>query len=59
MQPTGYLYEVTKHDILEYFKIPLPTIKISQLIIRQNGHPLGDWEFVKPTRKHKYFIKSL
>lgn len=54
-----YPIQITKQEILEQLNIPLPTIKTSQLIIRQKNHPLGDWEIFKPTKKHKYYIKQI
>ncbi|KKM62620.1 hypothetical protein LCGC14_1519890 [marine sediment metagenome] len=48
--------EATMPEIIEHFG-KLPTVKTSHCIIRQKGHPLGDWEAFKPTRKHKYFVR--
>ena len=46
---------VSKEFVIEYFK-ELPTTKIARLLIRQKGHPLGDWQVTKPTRKHIYVL---
>lgn len=46
---------MTKKDVLKYFG-KLPTTKLEHMIIRQVGHPLGDWIISKPTRKHVYIL---
>ena len=52
----GDKFRMTKDDVLEHSNI-LPTTKVSRLIVRQTGHPLGDWEISKPTRKHVYVME--
>lgn len=42
----GDKYTMAKSEVLEHFGI-LPTVKKQQLIIRQKGHPLGDWQVTK------------
>lgn len=48
--------QATKQEIIDYFG-KLPTVKESLCIVRQKGHPLGDWQAFKPSRKHIYFVK--
>ena len=48
-------YIMNKKEVLEWFK-ELPTTKVSHIISRQIGHPLGTWTIDKPTRKHKYLL---
>lgn len=54
----GIKYKANKDDVIRYFG-KLPTTKTQQLIVRQKGHPLGDWIVSKPTRKHEYFIEII
>ena len=54
----GIPYKMTKEQVLNFFK-ELPTTKVQQLIIRQKGHPWGDWQVSKPTRKHEYFMEII
>jgi len=44
---------------IEELGFNVPTMKESRVIIRQNGHPLGNWKIYKPTRKKQYFIKRI
>jgi hypothetical protein len=53
---TGKRYILPKDKVLEYFGA-LPTVKTELLIIRQKGHPLGDWKVSKPSRRHQYILE--
>ena len=58
MLKKGTWYKMEREQVLDYCK-ELPTVKVEQMVVRQVGHPLGDWRIFKPTLKHEYFMELL